>query len=321
MGIILAAGDAVGAFEEIVAGNITTTTITNSSSVAFSYVNTEAVLAAWDSAVVEIRINIDRSKGGNTDEFRVYECDITGTYDDSAVALFEVVQFDTVGSDNPSSSWPFVLPATPTVGNTLIVVLNGRQGNESPESEIVKPDIDWADLAIVNFDPAASQNRREVYSYIKPVESGDGTGHTFTRTATASATAGVLVEIKGLIELDQGPVSAGALSASSVTSPTTGTTSDADELIMAFSATRDGNNLIPFAWSDSMHAAMGHVQTTEIVSMVVTKIVSATGTFQTTFTPSLTSQDIGVVLLTLRQIAAAGAFPPFPRRQQRVVRM
>jgi hypothetical protein len=76
---ILAAADSGGAFESV-ATSITTTTPTNSSVVSFTYINTAANKAAWDAAVLEIRIDRTRSGGGNTNQQRVFAAEATGTY-------------------------------------------------------------------------------------------------------------------------------------------------------------------------------------------------------------------------------------------------
>ena len=76
---VLAAADSGGSFKTI-ASSITTTTITNSASSAFAYVNTGATKTQWDAAVVEIRISQTKSKGGDTTPRAIYEADFTGTY-------------------------------------------------------------------------------------------------------------------------------------------------------------------------------------------------------------------------------------------------
>jgi len=76
---VLAAADSGGAFQTV-ASTITTTTITNSSSTGFPYVNTGATKAQWDAAVVEIRISQTKTKGGDTTPRAIYEADFTGTY-------------------------------------------------------------------------------------------------------------------------------------------------------------------------------------------------------------------------------------------------
>lgn len=63
-----------------IAANITTTTPTNSSAVSMPYVNTGATKAQWDGAILQIKWDRTRSKGGSTEVARVYEAWITGTY-------------------------------------------------------------------------------------------------------------------------------------------------------------------------------------------------------------------------------------------------
>jgi len=76
---ILAASTSGGAYQTV-ASSITTTTPTNSSVVAFSYVNTTARRSVWESAVLEIQIITTRSGGGSTIERRIYAGQLTGTY-------------------------------------------------------------------------------------------------------------------------------------------------------------------------------------------------------------------------------------------------
>jgi hypothetical protein len=114
---VLAAANSGGTLQVLVT-NITNTTILNTSSIAFTYVNTSATKAQWDGAVVEIRITRTRSKGGDSAEQRVYEVDFTGTYTPSGpppqtiealgINLDPVIQalapFSIVDSNNASST-------------------------------------------------------------------------------------------------------------------------------------------------------------------------------------------------------------------------
>jgi hypothetical protein len=83
------------------ASSITTTTVTATSSYQFDttgYLNTTANKATWDGALVQIRINTDRLKGGNTDQFRVHEADFTGTYTiASTPAMLRVTAVEVAG--------------------------------------------------------------------------------------------------------------------------------------------------------------------------------------------------------------------------------
>jgi hypothetical protein len=81
---ILAAATSGGDFQSI-ATSITTTTPTNSSAISFSYVNTSASKSDWDAAVVEILIERSRSKGGSTNEQRVFALSVTGQYNVASV--------------------------------------------------------------------------------------------------------------------------------------------------------------------------------------------------------------------------------------------
>jgi hypothetical protein len=66
--------------ERTIASNIATTTPTVTGPFAFTGVNTLANKAAWDGAVVVIRISITKSMGGDTDEERVTAIELTGDY-------------------------------------------------------------------------------------------------------------------------------------------------------------------------------------------------------------------------------------------------
>lgn len=80
---VLAAASGAGAHQNVASG-ITTTTITNSGSTGFSYVNTSATKAQWDGARLQIRIVRTRTKGGDSAVQAVYEADLTGTYTTAA---------------------------------------------------------------------------------------------------------------------------------------------------------------------------------------------------------------------------------------------
>jgi len=82
-GTILAAGDAGGAWQSVVT-SITTTSPTNSSNVAFTYVNTGANKAAWNDAIFEIDIEREKVKGGGTESQAVYAAEVSGVYSEAA---------------------------------------------------------------------------------------------------------------------------------------------------------------------------------------------------------------------------------------------
>lgn len=63
-----------------VASSITTTTLTNSSVINFTGVDTAANKADWDGAVVRIYFDISKTKSGDTLQKRVYAAEVTGTY-------------------------------------------------------------------------------------------------------------------------------------------------------------------------------------------------------------------------------------------------
>ena len=65
---------------EIVAGPIQNTTITNSSVITLTNPNQSATREDWEAALVLINFVIDRNKGGDTIEERVYAAEVTGTY-------------------------------------------------------------------------------------------------------------------------------------------------------------------------------------------------------------------------------------------------
>jgi len=63
-----------------VASGITTTTPTNSSVVQFAGVDTAAIKADWDAAVVQVGFVIAKNMAGDALEERVFAAEITGTY-------------------------------------------------------------------------------------------------------------------------------------------------------------------------------------------------------------------------------------------------
>ena len=70
-----------------VVSNITTTTPTDSTAIAFTNVDTAATQADWDGARVYLYWNVSRTKGGGTFEKRVTAGEITGTYTAAAPAV------------------------------------------------------------------------------------------------------------------------------------------------------------------------------------------------------------------------------------------
>jgi hypothetical protein len=76
----------------VVTGPITTTTATNSAVVAFTNVDTDATLADWNGALVELSYNITRNKSGDSISKRITAAEITGTYTiDTSVNISEAV--------------------------------------------------------------------------------------------------------------------------------------------------------------------------------------------------------------------------------------
>lgn len=82
-GTILAAADAGGTYQTVVS-SITTTTATNSSNVAFSYVNTGASKADWNDAWFRIGVVRTKIKGGGSQEQRIYAAEVSGVYNEAA---------------------------------------------------------------------------------------------------------------------------------------------------------------------------------------------------------------------------------------------
>src|SRR3990167_1118984 len=72
--------------EVIVASTITTATPTNSSVIPMTNPDTAANKTVWDGALVRIRFNISKVKGGDALEERVFAGEITGTYTASAIS-------------------------------------------------------------------------------------------------------------------------------------------------------------------------------------------------------------------------------------------
>lgn len=83
---VLAAATSAGAFQTV-ASSITATTPTDSSTVAFSYINkydfitkTGPTITDWNNAVLEMRIVSVRSGSGSSVGRRVYAASVTGDY-------------------------------------------------------------------------------------------------------------------------------------------------------------------------------------------------------------------------------------------------
>lgn len=96
-GTVLAAADSGGTFETVVdvpgsaeGDGILTTTATNTTNISFTYVNTGASKSQWDNAVLEVRINRVKNKGGGTDQQRIYAAEINGTYTISSGPAYQV---------------------------------------------------------------------------------------------------------------------------------------------------------------------------------------------------------------------------------------
>lgn len=68
----------------IVSGPITTTTATNSGATTLTNPDTTSGASIWNGAIVLIRFGITKSKGGDSDQERVYAAEVTGDYDVSS---------------------------------------------------------------------------------------------------------------------------------------------------------------------------------------------------------------------------------------------
>lgn len=88
---VLAALNSGGAFKQIAAPG-TTSTPTNSSVVAFDYVDTAASKADWNGALIQVQWVRTRTKGGDSLGCRVYEGWITGNYN-VAASVSLIAQF------------------------------------------------------------------------------------------------------------------------------------------------------------------------------------------------------------------------------------
>jgi hypothetical protein len=119
-----------------VASSITATTPANSSVVAFTGVNTSANKATWDGALLYVRFNVTRNKGGDAAEERVYAGELTGTYTiasvpDALTANDIATGAPTVGAPAIGQTHAFdganVATGAPTVGAPAI----GTEGTDA----------------------------------------------------------------------------------------------------------------------------------------------------------------------------------------------
>ncbi len=109
---------------------------------------------------------------------------------------------------------------------------------------------------------------------------------------------------------------------------TTGTTSQADEWLLTITglSSDDGAGIITVdatgSWTNSFVFQDDEGATNVgfyVSANVATRTVSSTGTFETT--SSFTSAQAAAILVTYTIAAVAAVYPPFPRRQNTLVRM
>ena len=102
-GYTLAGATVTGNYQSIETA-ISNTTFANSGSTAFTYVRTDTTTRpnAWQTARLEIRLNITRNKGGDTNGIEVDTVELTGTYTptvDADVLLAQTGSFTLTGKN------------------------------------------------------------------------------------------------------------------------------------------------------------------------------------------------------------------------------
>ena len=208
------------------------------------------------------------------------------------MADLAVVQTDTFYGDN-QTSLDFDLPSAPTVGNTLIVFIGGRDG--TAESSIGKPDVDWVNIIDQGVELGNSNARRWTYAYIKPVETGDDKTHSFTGMNTDAG--GIMYEIEGEIELDKtAQTDSGTGQSNTRSSGTTATTTAANELLIAMVTIRHGTQTP--SWDNSFvsraNLTTGGGQNNATLD-IADRAVTSTGAYETTASWADSNENNGCI--------------------------
>jgi hypothetical protein len=192
------------------------------------------------------------------------------------------------------------LGSPPTAGNLLVAACNS-------DATVATP---------AGFTLAVSAvSGQGLYIFYRVVQSGDGSSVTFAPNVADSCAGGVL-EYSGLTAtpLDQTASNTTGSSASSLATGTTGTTSQADELIIVVVGPHAGNNhpWVLQSWSAGYTSqieepnGLATVGSASSACHIGDRIVSATGTYSATGTWAPASSDAGAAIATFK-ITPGGA--------------
>ena len=227
-----------------------------------------------------------------------------------------VIVQEAVGSsvdDSPAASYTVTLGSDTVAGNQVVICV-------SSHATIATPSGFTLDRSQVN----------STGNYVFRKASVAETASWTVDPGGSNAAAWWVAEISGL---DTSPVdqviSEGTTGGDDERSTgTTGTTSQADELAVTMTglSSDDGEGIITVnatgSWTNSFvfQDDEGATNVGFYVSCnVALRTLTATGTFETTST--FTSAQAAAILVTYTIAAVAAVYPPFPRRQNRSVRM
>lgn len=208
-----------------------------------------------------------------------------------------LVQKKGAQSAGNTSGLVVTLDAPPTPGNLLVAACNSDATVSTP----------------AGFTLAVSAvSGQGLYIFYRVVQAGDGSSVTFA-PSVADSCAGGVIEYSGLTAtpLDQTASNTIGSSATSLATGTTGTTSQASELLIVVVGPHAGNNhpWVLSSWSAGYTSqieepnGLATVGSASSACHIGDQIVGATGTYSATGTWSPASSDAGAAIATFKAVA------------------
>jgi hypothetical protein len=210
-----------------------------------------------------------------------------------------LVQKKGAQSSGSVASLSVTLDAPPTPGNLLVACCNS-------DATVATPSGFTLAVSAVNF--------QGLYIFYRVVQVGDGSSVAFA-PSVADSVAGGVIEYSGLTSspLDQTASNTTTTAATSLATGTTGTTSQANELLVVVVGPHSGSghpwNLISWSagYTSQIQEPEGLANNADFSAAchIGDRIVSATGTYSATGTWTPASSNAGAAIATFR-IADAG---------------
>ncbi len=232
------------------------------------------------------------------------------------MAFGDPIQSKSNGGEAASAT-TVTLDATATSGNLLVGIVNyraDRTGGAAPTGWTLDFD----------FQRSTTESGAAVdQTFFYKISDGTETAATFTITSTGYLAAAIH-EYEGPWPADPTDVNSsadtGAGNAKTLATGATGTTAVADSVAISIGHNEDAG-VVDDAWSDSFTIRESNQPSGSAMVSTADKLLSATGTVETTFSYSTGIGKHLTASVAVYSGVVAAVYPPFPRRQNTLVRM